>query len=130
VIRSGVDIIEIERVARAIERHGSRFYLRFFTEREVAESRRQAAALAARFAAKEAVAKALGTGIGVVRWIDIEIVSGTQRQPELRLHGAAARLAGELGLAEWAVSLSHTHQHAVAFAVAATGSPGAIAANG
>lgn len=130
MIRSGVDIIEIERVARAIERHGSRFYLRFFTEREVAESRRQAAALAARFAAKEAVAKALGTGIGVVRWIDIEIVSGTQRQPELRLHGAAARLAGELGLAEWAVSLSHTHQHAVAFAVATTASPGAGAANG
>ena len=129
MIRSGVDIIEIERVARAIERHGSRFYLRFFTEREVAESRRQAAALAARFAAKEAVAKALGTGIGVVRWIDIEIVSGTQRQPELRLHGAAARLAGELGLAEWAVSLSHTHQHAVAFAVAATASPGGSAAS-
>ncbi len=129
MIRSGVDIIEIERVARAIERHGSRFYLRFFTEREVAESRRQAAALAARFAAKEAVAKALGTGIGVVRWIDIEIVSGTQRQPELRLHGAAARLAGELGLAEWAVSLSHTHQHAVAFAVAATAAPGGSAAS-
>lgn len=129
MIRSGVDIIEIERVARAIERHGSRFYLRFFTEREVAESRRQAAALAARFAAKEAVAKALGTGIGMVRWIDIEIVSGTQRQPELRLHGAAARLAGELGLAEWAVSLSHTHQHAVAFAVATTAAPGGSAAS-
>jgi len=123
VIRSGVDIIEIERVARAIDRHGARFYSRFFTEREVAESRRQAAALAARFAAKEAVAKALGTGIGPVRWTEIEIVSGAQRQPELRLHGAAARLAGELGLTDWAVSLSHTHQHAVAFAVAATAAP-------
>ena len=130
MIRSGVDIIEIERVARAIERHGSRFYSRFFTEREVAESRRQAAALAARFAAKEAVSKALGTGIGVVRWIEIEIVNGAQRQPELRLHGAAARLAGELGLAEWAISLSHTHQHAVAFAIAATAAPGVGEADG
>jgi holo-[acyl-carrier protein] synthase len=130
VIRSGVDIIEIERVARAIERHGPRFYARFFTEREVTESRRQAAALAARFAAKEAVAKALGTGIGAVRWTEIEIVSGAQRQPELRLHGAAARLAGELGLAEWTVSLSHTHQHAVAFAVAASAASGMSAADG
>jgi holo-[acyl-carrier protein] synthase len=125
VIRTGVDIIEIERVARAIERHGSRFYSRFFTEREITESRRQAAALAARFAAKEAVAKALGTGIGVVTWTEIEIIRGPQRQPELRLHGTAARLAAELGLSEWAVSLSHTHQHAVAFAVAATAAPGA-----
>lgn len=125
MIRTGVDIIEIERVARAIERHGSRFYSRFFTEREVTESRRQAAALAARFAAKEAVAKALGTGIGVVTWTEIEIIRGSQRQPELRLHGTAARLAAELGLSEWAVSLSHTHQHAVAFAVAATAAPGA-----
>jgi len=124
VIRTGVDIIEIERVARAIERHGSRFYSRFFTEREITESRRQAAALAARFAAKEAVAKALGTGIGVVTWTEIEIIRGPQRQPELRLHGTAARLAAELGLSEWAVSLSHTHQHAVAFAVAATAAPG------
>ena len=125
MIRTGVDIIEIERVARAIERHGSRFYSRFFTEREITESRRQAAALAARFAAKEAVAKALGTGIGVVTWTEIEIIRGPQRQPELRLHGTAARLAAELGLSEWAVSLSHTHQHAVAFAVAATAAPGA-----
>ena len=125
MIRTGVDIIEIERVARAIERHGVRFYSRFFTEREVSESRRQAAALAARFAAKEAVAKALGTGIGVVAWTEIEIIRGPQRQPELRLHGTAARLAAELGLSEWAVSLSHTHQHAVAFAVAATAAPGA-----
>ena len=125
MIRTGVDIIEIERVARAIERHGVRFYSRFFTEREVSESRRQAAALAARFAAKEAVAKALGTGIGVVTWTEIEIIRGPQSQPELRLHGTAARLAAELGLSEWAVSLSHTHQHAVAFAVAATAAPGA-----
>ncbi|MCJ7513013.1 MAG: holo-ACP synthase [Anaerolineales bacterium] len=123
MIRSGVDIIEIERVARAIERHGSRFYSRFFTEREVAESRKHPPALAARFAAKEAVAKALGTGIGEVGWTEIEIVNGPRRQPELRLHGAAARLAGELGLGEWSVSLSHTHQHAVAFAVAATSAP-------
>ena len=124
MIRTGVDIIEIERVARAIERHGARFYSRFFTEREVEDSRWQAAALAARFAAKEAVAKALGTGIGVVAWTEIEIIRGPQRQPELRLHGTAARLAAELGLSEWAVSLSHTHQHAVAFAVAATAAPG------
>ena len=130
VIRSGVDIIEIERIARAIERHGPRFYCRFFTEQEVADSHKHPPALAARFAAKEAVAKALGTGIGEVCWIEIEIVNGPRRQPELRLHGAAARLAAELGLGEWSVSLSHTHQHAVAFAVASSPAPTAGTAHG
>jgi holo-[acyl-carrier protein] synthase len=76
------------------------------------------ARLAARFAAKEATAKALGTGIGDVHWIDIEVRSDERGRPFLQLHGAAAQLARELGLGEWQVSLSHTQDHAIAFVVA------------
>lgn len=77
------------------------------------------ASLAARFAAKEAVAKALGTGIGPVSWREIEIRRGSARQPVLLLHGAAAQLAAELGLTEWSISLSHSQETAVAVAIAA-----------
>lgn len=118
MIRSGVDIIEIERIDRAILRHGDRFFGRFFTERELIDSDGHTPALAARFAAKEAVAKALGTGIGDIGWKQIEIVNGPRREPTLQLHGAAELLASGLGLSTWSVSLSHTHEHAVAVAFA------------
>jgi holo-[acyl-carrier protein] synthase len=118
MIRSGVDIIEVERIDRAILRHGERFFDRFYTERELIDSNGHTPALAARFAAKEAVAKALGTGIGDIGWKQIEIVNGPRREPNLRLHGAAQRLASKLGLSAWSVSLSHTHEHAVAVAFA------------
>ena len=75
--------------------------------------------LAARFAAKEAVGKALGTGIGDMRWIDIEVrVDGPRRRPRLTLHGAAKALAEEKGLVEWDISLSHTESLAIAVAIA------------
>jgi holo-[acyl-carrier protein] synthase len=119
-MRSGVDLIEVERIDHAILRHGDRFFQRFFTEQELIDAAGSTPALAARFAAKEAVSKALGTGIGEVGWKEIEIVNGPRRQPELRLHGSALRLAAELGLRDWAVSLSHTHEHAIAVAVAAS----------
>jgi holo-[acyl-carrier protein] synthase len=115
---SGVDLIEIERVRDAIERHGDRFLNRIFTSFELAEVQNDPASLAVRFAAKEAVAKALGTGIGVVCWQDIEIRRGPERQPQLYLYGAAAQLAGELGLVHWSISLSHTQDIAIAMAVA------------
>jgi len=118
MVRSGVDIIEIDRIDRAILRHGARFFNRFFTPQELIDSGGRTPALAARFAAKEAVAKALGTGIGDVGWREIEIVNGPQRRPLLRLHGRAQQRAEWLGLVSWAVSLSHTHEHAVAVAVA------------
>jgi holo-[acyl-carrier protein] synthase len=74
--------------------------------------------LAARFAAKEAVSKALGTGIGRVSWRDIEILRGPERQPLLVLSGEAHQLASQLGLRQWSISLSHTQGHAIAFVVA------------
>ncbi len=116
-ICSGVDMIEIMRVQEAIQRHGQRFLNRVFTPAELAEARDDPASLAVRFAAKEAVAKALGTGIGVICWQDIEIRRGPARQPQLCLHGAAAQLADELGLLHWSISLSHTRDTAIAMTV-------------
>jgi holo-[acyl-carrier protein] synthase len=120
-LSTGVDIIEIERVQSALERFGERFLERVFTPTELAEVGANPASLAARFAAKEATAKALGTGIGEVGWQEIEVLRCANRQPELRLHGAAARLAQELGLEEWALSLSHSQTHAIAMVVALGG---------
>jgi holo-[acyl-carrier protein] synthase len=117
-IRSGVDIVEVDRLDRAILRHGDRLFERFFTPQELIDSSGHTPALAARFAAKEAVAKALGTGIGVVGWKEIEVINGPLRQPVLHLHGDAARLADEMGIVSWSISLSHTHEHALAIAIA------------
>jgi len=118
MLRTGVDIIEVARIDAAILRHRDRFFNRFFTPRELVEAEGRTPALAARFAAKEAAAKALGCGIGHVGWKDIEIVRDTRRGPQLRLHGPAQALAQTLGLTEWSVSLSHTHEHAMALVVA------------
>ncbi len=114
----GVDLIEVERMAEGMARHGARFCDRFFTAREQEQCGGRAASLAGRFAVKEAVAKALGTGIGDVGWKEIEIVNDERGRPVLTLHGAAARLAAEHGLGEWAISLSHTATHAIGMAVA------------
>jgi len=118
MLRTGIDLIEIERVRSMIERYGARFLERVFTQQEIAELGDNIASLAGRFAVKEAVAKALGTGIGVVAWREIEILRGPRREPVLYLHGEAARLADQLGLQEWSVSISHTPTHAVGLAVA------------
>lgn len=122
MLSSGVDLIEIERFQITLERHGARFLERVFTPQELAEAGSNPASLAARFAAKEAVAKALGTGIGPIGWREIEILRGPLREPVLHLHGAAAALSEEKNLAAWSVSLSHTQTHAIAIAVA-TSSP-------
>jgi holo-[acyl-carrier protein] synthase len=118
MLRIGVDMIEVERIEQAMARHGERFLARFFTPNERVQCQENAARLAARFAAKEAAAKALGTGIGDVRWVEIEVCSDERGRPELLLHGAAAQLASELGLHNWQVSLSHTQGYAIAFVVA------------
>ncbi|PJF43544.1 MAG: holo-[acyl-carrier-protein] synthase [Phototrophicales bacterium] len=118
MLRTGVDLIDIERVERAIERHGERFFKRFFTPAEQTYCEGRLASLAARIAAKEAVAKALGTGIGDVRWVEIEILADERKRPILVLHGNAAQLAASLGLDEWDISLTHTQQQAMAFVVA------------
>jgi holo-[acyl-carrier protein] synthase len=120
-LSTGIDLIKVERVHETIERHGRRFLDRVFTAQEQAECVGKPASLAARFAAKEACAKALGTGIGAVGWLEIEVVSGRQRRPELQLHGAAARLADELGLQVWSLSLSHDGDYAIAVVTALGG---------
>jgi holo-[acyl-carrier protein] synthase len=113
----GVDMIEIARIERAMARHGDRFYARFFTAQEREFCNDQASRLAGRFAVKEAVGKALGTGIGDVNWTDIEVVCDGRGKPELVLHNQAGALAAELGLHHWSISLSHTETHAIGFAV-------------
>ena len=119
MIRCGVDVIECKRIADGIGRLGDRFLQRFFTEGEREDCGDKPYRLAARFAAKEAVGKALGTGIGDIRWVDIEIrVDDERRRPLLNLYGKAKSLAVKLGLDEWDVSLSHTDEIAIAIVVA------------
>lgn len=121
MLRTGVDMIEIERVARAIERHGTRFLMRIYTARERNDCDNRVESLAARFAAKEAAAKALGTGIWRhgVEWTDIEVQRDPQSgAPTLALHNAAAAHSTALQLAHWSISLSHDRQRAIAFVVA------------
>lgn len=123
MLTSGVDLIRISRVKRVVERYGDRFLNRVFTPAEILYSRRRPAELAARFAAKEAVAKALGVGMRMmapegIGWQEAEIVGDHRGKPLVRLHGRAAERGAELGLSEWAVSLSHTDDHAIAFVVA------------
>jgi holo-[acyl-carrier protein] synthase len=117
-LRTGVDLLEIERFEAAVQRHGERFLVRVFTSRELEEVGHSLASLAARFTAKEATAKALGTGIGDVKWQEIEILRGPARQPALYLHGQALKLSDELGLENWSLSLSHSQTYAIALVVA------------
>jgi holo-[acyl-carrier protein] synthase len=117
-LTTGVDIIEIDRVRAAIERHGHRFLNKVYTEIELFQTDLRPASLAARFAAKEAVSKALGCGIGPVGWRDIEIRLDEARRPKIFLAGPAQELASRLGLDCWQVSLSHSQTLAVAFVIA------------
>jgi len=118
ILKTGIDIIEINRIQAALDRHGARFIKRVFTEPEAYECRGRADALALRFAAKEAVSKALGTGIGPIAWREVETLHKWSGEPYLVLHGAAEKIAKELGLAVWAVSLSHNQANAIAVVVA------------
>ncbi|HBX68729.1 MAG TPA: holo-[acyl-carrier-protein] synthase [Chloroflexi bacterium] len=117
-LATGVDILEIERVAGVVERQGARFKQRFFTPGELADAGENIASLAARFAAKEAISKALGTGMGRVPLTDMEVLRDEQRAPQVHLHGEALRVAQSLGLHTWSISLSHSEAYAVAFVVA------------
>jgi len=119
ILKNGVDIIEINRIAAAIERYGERFLKRIFTAQEIAECRGRAEAFSVRFAAKEAVTKALGTGIGPVNWLEVETLHHLSGEPYLILHGRAEKIANYLGLKTWAVSLSHSKEFGVAMVVAA-----------
>ncbi|MQC27299.1 MAG: holo-[acyl-carrier-protein] synthase [Chloroflexi bacterium] len=117
-MQTGVDLIEVARLQQAIDRHGERFLKRVFTAAELEQVGEDVPSLAARWAAKEAVSKALRTGIGDVSWQEIEVLRGKSNEPILNLNGEAQRLAGEQGLENWSVSLSHTQDYAVAMVVA------------
>ncbi len=117
-LATGVDLIEIARIEDVIARHGKHYLERIFTPAELEYCGKRAESLAGRFAAKEAVAKALGSGIGDVSWSEIEILGDEQNAPKLTLYGNADAKAKELGLTNWSVSISHTQSHSVAFVVA------------
>lgn len=120
MLHTGVDLIEIRRLQQAIDRHGARFLQRVYTPGELSACSNRPESLAARFAAKEAAAKALGTGIGRtgIRWTDIEIQTQVESgAPRLLLHGPAAQRAESLGIREWSVSLTHDRERAIAFVV-------------
>ncbi len=119
--RIGVDLVDIRRFAHLLELRGSGVRDRVFTTDELHDCRGVPERLAARFAAKEATAKALGTGIGPIGWHDVEVRAGPRGEPAIRLHGGAAALAHRLGLTHWAVSLSHDAGRAVAVVVAERG---------
>jgi holo-[acyl-carrier protein] synthase len=122
VIGHGIDIVETTRIRHLCEEHGQRFLDRVFTAGEQAycqaNPKRYFEHLAGRFAAKEAVLKVLGTGWrGGIAWTDIEILKDPSGQPRIALTGECARIAGELGITTWHVSLSHIETHATASAL-------------
>jgi len=119
--RIGTDIIEISRINKILEKRGDNFLHRVYTDREIARYRQQPSSLAARFAAKEAVMKALGQGMFTLGWRDIEVLSGPDSVPHLHLSGRAERRAKHLGLKILALSLSHSRDYALAVVMATTG---------
>lgn len=119
----GVDVVELSRVARLLNQHGERFLRRIYTASEVAYCRGRLRELAARFAGKEAVSKALGTGMRGVSWREIEILPDPRGKPLVFLHGRARQRAEELGFADVAISLTHGRDVAIAVVVAHTSHP-------
>jgi len=112
----GVDIIEIRRIDRAISEWQDAFLKRIYTQAEL-EKHRNVSSMAARFAAKEAVMKALGTGVRGVNWKDIEILTNGEGAPVIRLQGRALERSKEIGIAQFSISMSHSKEYAVAFVV-------------
>jgi len=120
MIRNGVDLVEISRFENLNPKIFVRFIERVYTdaEKEICENR--FICLAGRFAAKEAVSKALGTGIGIIRWKDIEILRGNLGEPILILHNKAHEIAKENNLTHWSISISHGKEIAIAFVIASS----------
>ncbi|MBD3221779.1 holo-[acyl-carrier-protein] synthase [bacterium] len=118
VLGLGTDIVRVARIADLVDRHGPRFLDRIYRPEEQAVLRRHraaaAAALAARWAAKEACIKALGIHASGVPYRDVEVVRRTSGQPELHLHGAARSALEALGARWTLVTMSHEHDHAIA----------------
>jgi holo-[acyl-carrier protein] synthase len=121
IVGSGIDIAEIGRIQQSMDRYGSRFLDRVYTAAEQAyclRKRKSAESFAARFAAKEAGAKALGTGISFgVNWLEIEVVREPSGRPTIKFHGRAAQIASHLGVAHAALSITHSGDLAMASVV-------------
>ncbi|MGD0292950.1 MAG: holo-ACP synthase [Terracidiphilus sp.] len=121
IVGSGIDLVEIGRVQKSMERYGHRFLDRVYTAAEQAyclRKRKSAESFAARFAAKEAGAKALGTGIRYgVNWLEIEVARGPGGRPTLQFHGRAEEFAARLGVRHAALSITHTAELAMASVV-------------
>lgn len=113
----GIDIIEVDRVRKVYEKHGERFLTRVFTQNEVQQCRGKITRLAGRFAAKEAISKALGTGMHGVQWREMEIVQLRSGRPSIRLHGTAKLRARQLGLSALDVSIADLAQLSLAVAI-------------
>ena len=125
IVSVGVDMVEVERIRRALEdvRIGRRLRDRVYTEKEVryCERKRRGKyeSYAGRFAAKEAVMKALGRGWGPkVSWLNIEVVRARGGRPEVALHNETSALARELGIRRWSLSITHIESHALAYVIA------------
>ncbi|HUK40033.1 MAG TPA: holo-ACP synthase [Candidatus Acidoferrales bacterium] len=125
IVSVGVDMVEVERIRRALEdgRIGRRFRERVFTEKEIryceTKKRGKYESYAGRFAAKEAVMKALGRGWGSqVAWRDIEVARARSGKPDIVLHEKTAGVAAALGIRRWSLSISHTAQHGLAYVIA------------
>ncbi len=120
IIGIGVDLCPVERMEQILQRHGEIFADRVFTQREkdyAGQGANKAERLAARFAAKEAVIKALGGSPKGLRWQDMEVVNETSGRPTLKLHGAAAEEAKKMGATKHWLSLTHAGKNAVAMVV-------------
>ena len=121
IVGTGVDLAEVDRIRQAIERYGKRFIDRIYTPAEIAYVERKANRFeryAARFAAKEAGMKAIGTGWRRgVRWLDFEVLNLPSGRPTLQLHGVAQDFATALGVSKISLSITHTAQHGMAFVI-------------
>ncbi len=120
MLHIGIDIIEIARLQRAIDRWGERFLHRVYTEPELRLCHKKPSRLAGRFAGKEAVMKALGTGAKGISWREIEILAESSGKPLVYLYGKAQSRADCLGLDKLAISLSDSKEYAIAFVIGET----------
>jgi holo-[acyl-carrier protein] synthase len=120
MLRTGVDLLKIERLKHMKVQQPAiyeRFLKRVYTDYELAEAAGKMESLAGCFTAKEATAKALQCGIGVIGWQGVEVLHGQQGEPMLKFNGKAAAIINELGIKEWSLSISHTQELAIAFVV-------------
>lgn len=121
IVGTGIDLTEIERIQNSVDRYGERFLNRVYTAAEQAyclRKKKSAESFAARFAAKEAGAKALGTGISHgVNWLEIEVIREPSGRPTLRFHGRAAERAAQMGVNHASLSLTHSNETAMASVV-------------